>query len=79
MSLVSKLNEDSSIKVPEEILKKAGLEPGVNMIWVYDEDNSQILLMQKPDNFAKSLKGLGKELWQDIDINSYVKEERESC
>ena len=78
MSLVSKLNKDRSVKIPEEILRKAGLKPGTEIIWLYDEGTGQILLMEKPDNFAKAMKGLGKEVWQDIDINEYVKEERKS-
>ena len=32
MSLISKLNEDRSLKIPEEILKKAGLRPGDEII-----------------------------------------------
>jgi bifunctional DNA-binding transcriptional regulator/antitoxin component of YhaV-PrlF toxin-antitoxin module len=78
MSLVSKLNKDRSVKIPEEILRKAGLKPGTEIIWLYDEGTGQILLMEKPDSFAKAMKGLGKEVWQDIDINEYVKEERKS-
>lgn len=78
MSLISKLNEDRSLKIPEEILKKAGLRPGAEIIWLYDEETRQILLMEKPDSFAKVMRGLGKELWNNIDINEYIKEERES-
>ncbi|NLV76171.1 hypothetical protein EDD65_11249 [Keratinibaculum paraultunense] len=78
MSLISKLNEDRSLKIPEEILKKAGLRPGAEIIWLYDEEARQILLMEKPDSFAKVMRGLGKELWNNIDINEYIKEERES-
>ena len=78
MSLVSKLNDDKSIKIPDEILKKAGFEPGDEIIWLYDEETSQVLLMEKPNNFAKSMKGLGKELWKNVDANAYVKEERDS-
>ena len=26
----------------------------------------------------KNLKGLGKEIWQDIDVDEYIKKERES-
>lgn len=77
MGMVSKLNEDLSIKIPEQILKKAGLKPGAEIIWLYDEQG-QILLMEKPNNFAKAMKGLGKEVWGQIDANEYVKEERES-
>lgn len=78
MSLISKLNEDRSLKIPEEILKKAGLRPGAEIIWLYDEEARQILLMEKPDSFAKVMRGLGKELWNNIDTNEYIKEERES-
>lgn len=53
-------------------------KPGAEIIWLYDEDASQILLMKKPDSFAKAMKGLGKEVWEDIDVNVYIKEERES-
>lgn len=78
MSLISKLNEDPSLKIAEEILKKAGLRPGAEIIWLYDEEARQILLMEKPDSFAKVMRGLGKELWNNINTNEYIKEERES-
>ena len=76
MSLISKVNDDRSLEIPEEIIKKAGLKPGTEIIWLYDVSTSQILLMEKPTDFAKSLKGLGKEIWKDIDVDDYVKEER---
>ena len=78
MSLISKLNKDRSLKIAEEILKKAGLRPGAEIIWLYDEETRQILLMEKPDSFAKAMRGLGKELWNNIDTDEYIKEERES-
>lgn len=77
MDNLSKLNEDSSIKIPEDILKKSGLKPGAEIIWLYDE-HGQILLMEKPDNFAKAMKGLGKEVWDEVDTDEYVQEERQS-
>ena len=52
MSIVSKLNEDSSIRIPEQILKKSGLKPGAEIIWLYDE-HGQIILMEKPESFEK--------------------------
>lgn len=78
MSLVSKLKEDLSIKIPDEILKRAGLKPGTEIIWLYDEETGQIILMEKPDDFAKAMRGLGKEMWRTVDVNAYIKEERES-
>jgi bifunctional DNA-binding transcriptional regulator/antitoxin component of YhaV-PrlF toxin-antitoxin module len=78
MSLVSKLDKNLSVKIPKEIMKKARLKPGAEIIWLYDENTGQILLMEKPPSFAKALKGLGKDMWQGIDPNTYVKEERDS-
>ena len=77
MSVISKLNEDSSIKIPEYILKKSGLKPGAEIIWLYDEQG-QILLMEKPKDFAKAMKGLGKEVSNKTDVDKYIEEERKS-
>jgi bifunctional DNA-binding transcriptional regulator/antitoxin component of YhaV-PrlF toxin-antitoxin module len=77
MSYITKLNDDLSIRIPEEILEKAGLKPGNEIIWSYDEAG-QILIMRKPDNFAKAMKGLGKEIWHEISADAYLKEERDS-
>jgi len=74
--LVSKLEENSYTKIPDEIVEKAGLKPGSDIIWYFDENTKQVILMEKPENFAKALRGLGKEIWKNVDANSYVQEER---
>ncbi len=76
MALVSKLDDNSYTKIPDEIVEKLGLKPGSDIIWYYDEKTKQIILMEKPENFAKALRGLGKEIWKDIDVKAYVQEER---
>lgn len=78
MAIVSRLDDNSYTKIPDEIIKKAGLKLGSDIIWLYDEKTEQIILMQKPENFAKSLRGLGKELWESTDANMFVQEERDS-
>ena len=52
MTTVSKLNEDSSIRIPEDILEKPRLKPGAELIWLYDK-HGQIILMEKPESFEK--------------------------
>ncbi len=78
MALVSTIDDNSYIKIPDEIIEKAGLKPGTDIIWLYNEKTGQIILMEKPENFAKCLRGLGKELWQGTDVNMFVQEERNS-
>jgi bifunctional DNA-binding transcriptional regulator/antitoxin component of YhaV-PrlF toxin-antitoxin module len=78
MALVSRLDNNLYTKIPDEIIEKAGLKAGTDIIWFYDDKIKQIIIMEKPDNFAKSLRGLGKEIWKDNDANMYVQEERNS-
>ncbi len=78
MSNITKLHEDATIRIPAAILKKAGIKAGADIIWYYDEATRQIVMMEKPDDFAKALRGLGKELWIDGDSDSYVNEERQT-
>jgi bifunctional DNA-binding transcriptional regulator/antitoxin component of YhaV-PrlF toxin-antitoxin module len=78
MSLVSRIDDNSYTKIPEEIIRQTGLKPGDDIIWFYDEKTKQIILMEKPQNFAQSLRGLGKDLWTGIDVEKYIEEERNS-
>lgn len=78
MSLVSRIDDNSYTKIPEEIIRQAGLKPGDDIIWFYDEKTKQIILMEKPQNFSKALRGLGKELWSNTDIDKYIQEDRNS-
>jgi hypothetical protein len=76
MSYVSKLDKDMNTRIPKEIIESAGLKPGIEIIWMFDEDTRQILLMEKPENFAKALRGMGKEMWEKVEVNEYIQEER---
>lgn len=78
MSLVSRIDDNSYTKIPEEIIRQAGLKPGDDIIWFYDEKTKQIILMEKPQDFSKALRGLGKDLWSKTDIDQYIQEERDS-
>ncbi len=78
MGLMSKIDDNSTVKVPDEIIRKAGLRPGDDIIWYFDENTKQILICEKPKSFAKELKGLGKEVWKGVDTDKYVQEERSS-
>ena len=78
MSIVSKIEDNSNVKIPEEILARAGLKPGDSIIWYCDKINEQIILSIRPADFAKELRGLGKQTWEGIKAVEYVQEERDS-
>jgi len=56
MALVSRIDNNSNTRIPDEIIEKAGLKPGSDIIWIYCEETKQIILMEKPLSFAKALK-----------------------
>ena len=78
MTINSKILQDSTVRIPDEIIKATGLKPGTNIIWYYDEETKQIMISEKPENFAQELRGLGKDIWKGTDANSYIHEERKT-
>ena len=78
MPTVSRIDDNSYTRIPDEIIKQAGLRPGDDIIWFCDGKTKQIILMEKPQDFSKALRGLGKELWNNIDVDEFVHEERSS-
>jgi bifunctional DNA-binding transcriptional regulator/antitoxin component of YhaV-PrlF toxin-antitoxin module len=78
MSMVSRIDNNSYTKIPDEIISRAGLKPGDDVIWFYDEKTKQIILMEKPIDFSQALRGLGKETWKGIDVEKYIQEERDA-
>ena len=76
MSLISKIEENLITTIPDEIIKKAGLKAGDQIIWYYDEMKNQIIVISKPISFTKAMRGLGKDVWDNIDPVEYICEER---
>ena len=64
------------IVVPKKARKAMQLEPGDQLLCRTEGD--EILLRPKPKRYAKHLRGLHKEVWQDVDATQYVKQERKS-
>ncbi|MHB8170131.1 MAG: AbrB/MazE/SpoVT family DNA-binding domain-containing protein [Thermincolia bacterium] len=74
----SPIREKYQTTIPQEIREKAKLDIGDSLIWEIDDESGQIVIMVKPKNFTKAMKGLGKELWEKTDTDQYLHEERES-
>lgn len=66
------------ITIPEDIRQRAKLSVGDKLIWQYDENQSEIIVMPKPTSFSDKLWGLGKEVWEDGPVDDYIRKEREN-
>ncbi len=74
MGLSVKVSSKNQIVIPREAREKLRIRPGQNMLVLCRED--RVVLIPKPKNFSKALSGLHKEIWENIDADDYLEEER---
>jgi len=76
---LTKVSHKFQVVIPKDIRELLGISKG-DVLQVYEKDDE--IVMKKTENKTrlslKDLKGLGKEIWKDIDVEDYIKEERES-
>jgi AbrB family looped-hinge helix DNA binding protein len=78
MSL-TKVSHKFQVVIPKEVRELLGISKG-DILQVYGKNHE--IVMKKTDVkkplSLKNLKGLGKDIWKDIDVEEYIKKERES-
>lgn len=76
---LTKVSHKFQVVIPKDIRELLGISKG-DVLHVYEKDDE--IVMKKTENKTrlslKDLKGLGKEIWKDIDVEDYIKKERES-
>jgi AbrB family looped-hinge helix DNA binding protein len=78
MSL-TKVSHKFQVVIPKDIREPLGISKGDTM-QVYKKDHEIVMkkIEAKKPLSLRNLKGLGKEIWQAIDVDEYIKKERES-
>jgi len=64
------------IVIPREVRDKLNLKTGDKLI--IKANNEKIIIYPQPKSYAKYALGLGREVWQGIDVIEYVKKERQT-
>jgi len=72
----AKVSSKHQIVIPKKIRETLGFHPGDQLLIVVEDDKAVMRL--RPKSYAEHMRGLHKEVWQGIDTNEYVREERES-
>jgi AbrB family looped-hinge helix DNA binding protein len=70
------LSSKNQIVVPKEAREKLNIGPGQEMLVLVKEN--RIVLVPRPQDFADRMAGLHKDVWTDVDTDSYLEEERDS-
>jgi AbrB family looped-hinge helix DNA binding protein len=71
-----KVSSRNQIAVPSEAREQLNIRSGDRLL--VDIQDGMILLIPQPKDYAAHLQGLYKEIWERIDTDAYLHEERES-
>jgi AbrB family looped-hinge helix DNA binding protein len=73
---IVKMSSKHQIVIPSKIRKTLSIEAG-DLLLCRIQDG-EILLRPKPKSYSRYLRGLHKEVWSDVDVLQYTKQERKS-
>ncbi|MDI9607318.1 AbrB/MazE/SpoVT family DNA-binding domain-containing protein [Candidatus Sordicultor fermentans] len=71
-----KLGSRYQIVIPAEIRKSMGLSERDELLVA--KSGNAIVIIPKPKSYADHLMGLHKNVWQGVEPDAYVREERDS-
>ena len=74
MEGILRLNRKHQIVIPREIRKQLGLAPGDGLL--VEVRDGCVVLVPRPRNYTRRLRGLHKEVWGTVEATTYVKKER---
>ena len=70
------LGAKGQIVVPKAIREQLGLRQGDALMLIVEGE--RVILRARPANFTDALLGLYKEVWEGIDVDKWLQEERAS-
>ena len=74
-TITVKVSKRYQIAVPSIIREQLHIQSGDRLI--VDVQDGMILLLPQPENYTQHLAGLHAEVWEGIDTERYLREERE--
>ena len=71
-----KVSNRFQIAVPAEVRKKLHIKQGDHLL--VDVRNGSAVLLPEPENYADYLRGLHRDVWEGVEPQEYVRQEREA-
>jgi len=50
----------------------------VEALWFYEDETSELFLIEKPESFTHALAGLGEDMWKSVDGTDYIRHDRQT-
>ena len=74
MTLKVKVSSKHQIAVPATIRRQLEIDAGDHLL--VEVQDGVIVLIPMPADPIEELKGLGREIWEDVDVQDYIDGER---
>ena len=71
-----KVSSRNQIALPSEARKKLGIKPGDRLLVEVQDD--VLVLVPQPEDYVAAMAGLHREVWEGVDANAYLNEERDA-
>ncbi len=71
-----KVSKRFQIAVPAAARQELNIQSGDHLL--VDIQDGMIILMPQPESFTQSLAGLHKEIWEGVNPQEYIDEERDA-
>ena len=71
-----KVSNRYQIALPSLARKQLNIQAGDRLL--VDIQDGMIVLLPQPENYAAYLAGLHKDIWQDMDTDAYLEQERDA-
>ena len=71
-----KVSNRYQIALPSLARKQLNIQAGDRLL--VDIQDGMIVLLPQPENYAEYLAGLHKDIWQDLDSDAYLEQERDA-
>ena len=77
MILKVKVSTKNQVVIPSAMRKKLGIKSGD--ILLLDVHDGSAFLMPEPRSYSEHFLGLGREVWEGVDVDEYLRQERGGC
>ncbi len=71
-----KVSSKHQIAVPAAVRRRLAIDSGDHL--VVEIQDGVIVLIPEPKDPVEELKGLGREIWEGVDIQDYIDQERDA-
>jgi AbrB family looped-hinge helix DNA binding protein len=72
----AKVSSKYQIVIPKRVRQELGLQPGDRFLITLED--GKVVMRLRPRSYAQHLRGLHKEVWEELDATEYVQKEREA-